>query len=1135
MFFFNFNGYSGKFYFGDDRTPYLVPEQDIKIEYDYPGDYAQGTWTTSPGLYSGGGYCIMSFTITTPDGTKYYFGAHDPVTSFYCDPIEVTSTFTLSMGSSYSQVISSWFLQKIVSSDGNHVVTFNYKRDKFSTFAFTNPPRGFAGNSGPLYAMVKNFVAGVKLDNIQSSLVNVSFLPGIVRKDVSSWTGNGIEQNLVDYDNSTSLSVGGIQVNNLVDNLCIKKYNFLQSHFHDATTALPPVIASTIMPRYPDDSLLIYDTYKLRLNSIQQVSCDGSTTVPPYTFTYFQEPVPRLFSMGRDHWGFYNGVTTNQSLFPSSLTYLNYNFSVELGISLANRTSSWPAMRAGTLNKITYPTGGTTTFDFEANTFAITKVVNNQIVPVDTTVGGLRIKTISNYDPVTNTTTATNYSYTSDSSTFSSGLLFSQPTYVQLFRNAWMAATNFAGTHQGCWDPYNPNGTNDFVYSDNPIRPMNTTQGNHIGYSQVTVSQSGNGRSVYKYFGSTNHDLLAVTSITNPPTLDTSVPNYPPAPPPNDFMRGELSYEGHYNDSGTILSEKFHTPSFAMRNISTPGRLYVQWGALGAETVYELFTGHKTEQKDVENNYQTDGTVQSQTTQTYYQSNYHHQPTSIATTTSDGKTYQKQIKYSFDLTVPAVDTVSDCTSKYRSSLYINYSQLVLGDPDNNAGVSLQQIFNSSTGYTDTSYARALSQYYKTLTTDRYNFINCRRTKFTNTSPLNNYQTYHNTAKAMADNLLGPVLWAQDDFINVPVETTELINGKLVASTYTQYSNTRGDAFGVYPQKSMKIDLSNLSSAFTPVSVNTGGTSIVKDGRYLDDTHVEFSKGQVLNVVGRNEVPTSYDWGFNNNYPTVKAVNASNNAVESAVPTHNTFSFSLSNSTPASSTFSFTQNVAGTMTVSIPQSVPPGASVSATVSIVGPANQNSISLNTGGNPSVSFYNMPSGQYTLTYSVTTSFTSYAFGYSLTFSYQTLSTSVGIKEFFFDGFEENSDSRVVTGVSHTGNKYWNSSYTTTYTKPNSRNYIIQWWNLANGQWQFNQQSYSNGMTLTWPVDDVRIFPADAQVTSYNYEPGLGITSQMDTNGVVSYYNYDNLGRLSTITDQNHNIIKNYRYNYYTSPARH
>jgi hypothetical protein len=34
LYFFNFGGYSGKFYFNDDRTPILVPEEDFKIQPD---------------------------------------------------------------------------------------------------------------------------------------------------------------------------------------------------------------------------------------------------------------------------------------------------------------------------------------------------------------------------------------------------------------------------------------------------------------------------------------------------------------------------------------------------------------------------------------------------------------------------------------------------------------------------------------------------------------------------------------------------------------------------------------------------------------------------------------------------------------------------------------------------------------------------------------------------------------------------------------------------------------------------------------------------------------------------------------------------------------------------------------------
>ena len=97
LFFFNFAGFSGKFYFHDDGAAVLVPEQDIKIEYSY-----------TPGA----GKSIESFTITTPDGTKYYFGKTASTTDI--DPIEKTNPFTSDAGLGQGTVTSSWYLNKIV-------------------------------------------------------------------------------------------------------------------------------------------------------------------------------------------------------------------------------------------------------------------------------------------------------------------------------------------------------------------------------------------------------------------------------------------------------------------------------------------------------------------------------------------------------------------------------------------------------------------------------------------------------------------------------------------------------------------------------------------------------------------------------------------------------------------------------------------------------------------------------------------------------------------------------------------------------------------------------------------------------------------------------------------------------------
>jgi len=45
--------------------------------------------------------------------------------------------------------------------------------------------------------------------------------------------------------------------------------------------------------------------------------------------------------------------------------------------------------------------------------------------------------------------------------------------------------------------------------------------------------------------------------------------------------------------------------------------------------------------------------------------------------------------------------------------------------------------------------------------------------------------------------------------------------------------------------------------------------------------------------------------------------------------------------------------------------------------------------------------------------------------------------------------------------------------------------------------------------------------------------MTSHCSENNVVTYYQYDALGRLSVVLDQNKNVVKKYCYNFAGQPA--
>jgi hypothetical protein len=89
--------------------------------------------------------------------------------------------------------------------------------------------------------------------------------------------------------------------------------------------------------------------------------------------------------------------------------------------------------------------------------------------------------------------------------------------------------------------------------------------------------------------------------------------------------------------------------------------------------------------------------------------------------------------------------------------------------------------------------------------------------------------------------------------------------------------------------------------------------------------------------------------------------------------------------------------------------------------------------------------------------------------------------------------------------------------------------------GDWSYFELSVENAIGVgIWKwghiaytyVDEVRLYPNTALMTSYTYDPLIGMTSQCDANNRINYYEYDVFGKLVLIRDQDKNVIKTIDY---------
>jgi len=82
------------------------------------------------------------------------------------------------------------------------------------------------------------------------------------------------------------------------------------------------------------------------------------------------------------------------------------------------------------------------------------------------------------------------------------------------------------------------------------------------------------------------------------------------------------------------------------------------------------------------------------------------------------------------------------------------------------------------------------------------------------------------------------------------------------------------------------------------------------------------------------------------------------------------------------------------------------------------------------------------------------------------------------------------------------------------------------ANPDVQTTFNAPSSDAALRTKIQQLRTAFAGAMITGYTYKPMVGITSKTDVNNIITYYEYDPLGRLQSLKDNNGKILQRYNY---------
>lgn len=451
LFTFQVNGLSGKFYLDENANVHTIPESDLRIEWNTTEQYTETTFPFNT-------YTYEYFLITDLTGQRYYFGQNR---QSFVKEIEYT-TFNGKRSN------TSWFLNRIESHDGEHLIDFNYIDNYYQYYSLVDCGYVWLNNSSDCeMSLLKVEVENKLIESIISETSSINF-EHFERTDLA------IHDDFTEDENKPK-RIFRLFVN---DGELSKKVVFNNAGYFSGVDNFPSTLNGSV-DNEDKDALMKH----LKLNGIDISGVTGTETLQ-YDFEYYGingtsngNFFPSSPTMAVDHWGYYNGEITNNSYdnhIPTTGVINNVTDVLYIGgNSQISRDPSYNHTVAGALKSMTLPTGGTVTYTYSNNTYN----TNNAVC------GGLRLIETKTDDKQGNIIER-DYNY-------DKGVLYKIPQY---------------GASTG----------SNVIFNSRGYYLLNSFDGYHIGYEGVTIDYNGNGEKKVKFWT----DSSPVPDGNYPPAIE---------------------------------------------------------------------------------------------------------------------------------------------------------------------------------------------------------------------------------------------------------------------------------------------------------------------------------------------------------------------------------------------------------------------------------------------------------------------------------------------------------------------------------------------------------------------------------------------------------------------------------------